>query len=440
MLRVNKETRRSRVVMLSGPLSLVSNPFACIRYPMTKRGVSVSTDNECRVVKAKSDDDAKATITPATGDAKEENNTSISNQVFSREGIVANILSHLEISDIARCSEVSKTCLNALSLLEELYIHPAIADSDKLYCPDGLCYFEVRPQMHFAVKRLCPENSLRKLHINFNRMTSSLAVGIDDVVDKFSSRLFTSCQKKLKHFHVKGLRQDLIADLSTLDKFAELETLIIEDSRVYWSLDLTSFIQNKPNLQELMLSDIYYCGGVSDSIEFQSPQDFSSALSKLTSLKKLSIGGKAFGELNADIIFKGLINLEELTLGDCFVNDDMLGTISEHCLKLQVLRIDGCNIHNHYTISGLEKVVRTCPLQVLSIPRFQGWGSCLANVTEICGNSNTLMELEISTKLVDHDCKPFMHSLSEIKRRQLLESAVCISTDSRTNLKYASGE
>lgn len=151
---------------------------------MSKRsGRTNDTDSRLAAKQAKTDDTVVTASAAADNTAEEENILSLSNKVFSQEGIVTNILSHLEISDICRCSEVSKTCLKSISRLEELHI---IADTSS-----------VGQKLHFAVIRFCSENNLRRLHMNL------IGQNIPDDDERIKKIVF-SCKNKLTHVHIEG--------------------------------------------------------------------------------------------------------------------------------------------------------------------------------------------------------------------------------------------
>jgi len=224
-------------------------------------------------------------------------NVSLSNQVFSQEGIVANILSHLEISDIRRCSEVSKTCLKTMVILEELYIvAPPIIDSGTT----DVCFYEILiGKLHLAEKMFGSENNLRRLSIDFDDCWLSMEEDecIRQRITQSLYRFFSSC-KKLKHIHLKGLKYDIeeydeeyfydgyISDFEAVGQCAELETLVIENCFLpHLYTALYSMLQNKSNLRVLDLTDTASTTDVDDKDD----KSLSIRIASLTNLQKLVI-------------------------------------------------------------------------------------------------------------------------------------------------------
>ena len=83
---------------------------------------SPSDDGRRAVKRQRMNDTPTNMAISVIADEEEDTNISPSQKVIFQEDIVTKMLSYIEISDIGQCSEVSRTCLSAISRLEGISI------------------------------------------------------------------------------------------------------------------------------------------------------------------------------------------------------------------------------------------------------------------------------------------------------------------------------
>uniref|UniRef100_A0A7S2JZG3 F-box domain-containing protein n=1 Tax=Leptocylindrus danicus TaxID=163516 RepID=A0A7S2JZG3_9STRA len=324
--------------------------------------------------------------------------------------IIASILSHLQLVEMAECSRVSSTWRKALSKIDSIRIHLNSERNDLI--------------LSFAARYL--------------KSLSSIAIVWDNEhyfadYEDLCNLLSFQCRKNLKHFSFEGDPSldecsDCI-DLSMLEGQGALETLVLREypmnNRFF---DLREILNNKMRLKKLVITNPEFRG---DDEDFRYTQEFSALVGKMHNLETLDIlGCFNFRTLDADVLLSGLKSLRSLRIGNA--NDKSLKVISKHCSKLRKLEIiDGDDSGEFATLDGIIAVLRSCPIEYLHAPDLPSSERGVEDLKRVCKANEVLKELTVCSYFMEK-VKPFV---SEDAARQAMMDAVAEAGKGRIKLK-----
>mmetsp|Transcript_28792 Transcript_28792/g.44757 ORF Transcript_28792/g.44757 Transcript_28792/m.44757 type:complete len:515 (-) Transcript_28792:61-1605(-) len=123
----------------------------------------------------------------------------------------------------------------------------------------------------------------------------------------------------------------------------------------------------------------------------------SSHLSKMSSLYQLEMDGEgmSFHAFNYTLLLPGLGALKHLALRN--PNEEALKCVARYCPNLESLLI--CGSDTRFSLYGLLAILRSCPLQSLSLPPIISNLMSGEDIVELCEANRTLSEIVLLTSL-----------------------------------------